>query len=129
MVRRPPRSTRTDTLFPYTTLFRSPTAEREPSGSAIGAEPGIAAVALVGEEIGAEEFVERGGNLRRLLFHHLAGARLEIAPEAVEHRLPLRAAARHVVEFLLELGGEVITDIAGEESFEEGGQEIGRAHV
>src|SRR3546814_9922229 len=24
MTRRPPRSTRTDTLFPYTTLFRSP---------------------------------------------------------------------------------------------------------
>src|SRR3546814_5229099 len=30
MIRRPPRSTRTDTLFPYTTLFRSqgPTLER-----------------------------------------------------------------------------------------------------
>src|SRR3546814_3853872 len=27
MIRRPPRSTRTDTLFPYTTLFRSRTAE------------------------------------------------------------------------------------------------------
>src|SRR3546814_19710540 len=27
MIRRPPRSTRTDTLFPYTTLFRS--AKRE----------------------------------------------------------------------------------------------------
>src|SRR3546814_4901560 len=26
MIRRPPRSTRTDTLFPYTTLFRSPVA-------------------------------------------------------------------------------------------------------
>src|SRR3546814_5866450 len=26
MIRRPPRSTRTDTLFPYTTLFRSPPA-------------------------------------------------------------------------------------------------------
>src|SRR3546814_6852709 len=26
MIRRPPRSTRTDTLFPYTTLFRSPSA-------------------------------------------------------------------------------------------------------
>src|SRR3546814_8317209 len=26
MIRRPPRSTRTDTLFPYTTLFRSPEA-------------------------------------------------------------------------------------------------------
>src|SRR3546814_9785602 len=28
MIRRPPRSTRTDTLFPYTTLFRSPFWER-----------------------------------------------------------------------------------------------------
>src|SRR3546814_1819926 len=30
MIRRPPRSTRTDTLFPYTTLFRS--AARGPQG-------------------------------------------------------------------------------------------------
>src|SRR3546814_20450078 len=29
MVRRPPRSTRTDTLFPYTTLFRSPAFARD----------------------------------------------------------------------------------------------------
>src|SRR3546814_2988508 len=28
MIRRPPRSTRTDTLFPYTTLFRSKTSYR-----------------------------------------------------------------------------------------------------
>src|SRR3546814_2145405 len=28
MIRRPPRSTRTDTLFPYTTLFRSPVFQR-----------------------------------------------------------------------------------------------------
>src|SRR3546814_16463794 len=27
MIRRPPRSTRTDTLFPYTTLFRSATEQ------------------------------------------------------------------------------------------------------
>src|SRR3546814_2374480 len=27
MIRRPPRSTRTDTLFPYTTLFRSPAGQ------------------------------------------------------------------------------------------------------
>src|SRR3546814_3330569 len=27
MIRRPPRATRTDTLFPYTTLFRSPEGE------------------------------------------------------------------------------------------------------
>src|SRR3546814_7576855 len=30
MMRRPPRSTRTDTLFPYTTLFRSARPERIP---------------------------------------------------------------------------------------------------
>src|SRR3546814_7259570 len=30
MIRRPPRSTRTDTLFPYTTLFRSLTASFRP---------------------------------------------------------------------------------------------------
>src|SRR3546814_8282193 len=29
MIRRPPRSTRTDTLFPYTTLFRSGAAGRQ----------------------------------------------------------------------------------------------------
>src|SRR3546814_18054998 len=29
MIRRPPRSTRTDTLFPYTTLVRSPKRERQ----------------------------------------------------------------------------------------------------
>src|SRR3546814_16110531 len=28
MIRRPPSSTRTDTLFPYTTLFRSPPEDR-----------------------------------------------------------------------------------------------------
>src|SRR3546814_1451034 len=30
MIRRPPRSTRTDTLFPYTTLFRSLDADQKP---------------------------------------------------------------------------------------------------
>src|SRR3546814_2854579 len=31
MIRRPPRSTRTDTLFPYTTLFRSPFVRIKPA--------------------------------------------------------------------------------------------------
>src|SRR3546814_19037323 len=31
MIRRPPRSTRTDTLFPYTTLFRSPAPPVNPA--------------------------------------------------------------------------------------------------
>src|SRR3546814_2279839 len=36
MIRRPPRSTRTDTLFPYTTLFRS--SAFEPDGGRRGRE-------------------------------------------------------------------------------------------
>src|SRR3546814_12995707 len=49
MIRRPPRSTRTDTLFPYTTLFRSVTgpyakailedALGAPEGSVVNATP------------------------------------------------------------------------------------------
>src|SRR3546814_2766807 len=35
MIRRPPRSTRTDTLFPYTTLFRSEPWQAEPVDRAI----------------------------------------------------------------------------------------------
>src|SRR3546814_21113752 len=37
MLRRPPRSTRTDTLFPYTTLFRSPDLSLR-DGRAAGAD-------------------------------------------------------------------------------------------
>src|SRR3546814_3807880 len=37
MIRRPPRSTRTDTLFPYTTLFRSALPVRDFAGRCIAA--------------------------------------------------------------------------------------------
>src|SRR3546814_4187913 len=36
MIRRPPRSTRTYTLFPYTTLFRSTSACAQPSSPKYG---------------------------------------------------------------------------------------------
>src|SRR3546814_10033223 len=36
MIRLPPRSTRTDTLFPYTTLFRSPQGPIPPCGRGRG---------------------------------------------------------------------------------------------
>src|SRR3546814_947431 len=39
MIRRPPRSTRTDTLFPYTTLFRS---VRDALHDRYGGHPGLA---------------------------------------------------------------------------------------
>src|SRR3546814_1998694 len=39
MIRRPPRSTRTDTLFPYTTLFRSAQEQGAFDLEQIGREP------------------------------------------------------------------------------------------
>src|SRR3546814_9524049 len=44
MIRRPPRSTRTDTLFPYTTLFRSLEIDVGPGGDVgLGGRPADAA--------------------------------------------------------------------------------------
>src|SRR3546814_14337780 len=54
MIRRPPRSTRTDTLFPYTTLFRSHNASAHSTGGAlrkVGKET-LAKAAPVEEEDG-----------------------------------------------------------------------------
>src|SRR3546814_4997222 len=42
MIRRPPRSTRTDTLFPYTTLFRSPDGRMPTRSTGSGCDCGCA---------------------------------------------------------------------------------------
>src|SRR3546814_1979302 len=57
MIRRPPRSTRTDTLFPYTTLFRSrrdrpPTGPRAVSTAPVLSDEQQQAVAAVGASLG-----------------------------------------------------------------------------
>src|SRR3546814_18304961 len=65
MVRGPPRSTRTDTLFPYTTLFRS--RDDAASKQAVGRKwrrqsPGIVIAAAV--QCGGEPFLADGGGRR-----------------------------------------------------------------
>src|SRR3546814_17480710 len=52
MIRRPPRSTRTDTLFPYTTLFRSRLGKDHLSNSPLGF---AARNAAIEREAGARE--------------------------------------------------------------------------
>src|SRR3546814_14192874 len=47
MIRRPPRSTRTDTLFPYTTLFRS---ARYPLADPVVSASGVSSPALTSPE-------------------------------------------------------------------------------
>src|SRR3546814_19601561 len=73
MIRRPPRSTRTDTLFPYTTLFRSPRVR----GEAVG-------LAMLDENRQAD--LRRIGPRHRHLVHELlVQLRAELA--AVHHRV------------------------------------------
>src|SRR3546814_15054905 len=66
MIRRPPRSTRTDTLFPYTTLFRSPQAN-------------------VGAETTGEDIIVTGSRIERAGFDTLQPAMVEDAKE-IERR-------------------------------------------
>src|SRR3546814_4691713 len=51
MIRRPPRSTRTDTLFPYTTLFRSHAA-RDRARLIAAAPEGVEAVGALDRPAG-----------------------------------------------------------------------------
>src|SRR3546814_8855574 len=61
MIRRPPRSTRTDTLFPYTTLFRSTKLAMEDAIALYEAfrTTGDVAGALMRFETGRREDVEK----------------------------------------------------------------------
>src|SRR3546814_7049076 len=67
MVRRPPKSTRTDTLFPYTTLFRSARAPAPAAGSDRRRHPRRRAQRV--------ECVEGSSAARPLLAHGVAALR------------------------------------------------------
>src|SRR3546814_6379538 len=58
MIRRPPRSTRTDTLFPYTTLFRSPALALEHGAALVGDEPAAMAGNIEVDQPGTVELAE-----------------------------------------------------------------------
>src|SRR3546814_9588801 len=69
MIRRPPRSTRTDTLFPYTTLFRSlPLQHHQLVGehefAAFGRQRRVHEQALFAAGVGAERGIRRLGDQR-----------------------------------------------------------------
>src|SRR3546814_4740207 len=76
MIRRPPRSTRTDTLFPYTTLFRSARrrrggrAERPDFGrrSVIERSPGLPAFAWSMHAQRSEEHTSELQSLMRISY-------------------------------------------------------------
>src|SRR3546814_7834791 len=60
MIRRPPRSTRTDTLFPYTTLFRSPAGGTHEAGLRAALTKGLRAFGeLIGQKKAAQITADR----------------------------------------------------------------------
>src|SRR3546814_5545090 len=78
MIRRPPRSTRTDTLFPYTTLFRSPVQPvsdrapraRKPDWIRVKAptSPGYAETRVMSSEERSEEHTSELQSLMRISY-------------------------------------------------------------
>src|SRR3546814_6774997 len=79
MIRRPPRSTRTHTLFPYTTLFRSDVH--------VGLEDGIAAQRLAQRRPPLRIHRHAGGAARR-------GAGKVVAARSEEHTSELKSLMR-----------------------------------
>src|SRR3546814_9981869 len=87
MIRRPPRSTRTDTLFPYTTLFRS--VSLAPIWRIVGQNNANIAV-FRGFDIGAK------GQVIGRLPHSLVGlgAFAPVTPRSEEHTSELQSLMR-----------------------------------
>src|SRR3546814_7421529 len=87
MIRRPPRSTRTDTLFPYTTLFRSRLPDGRPGGDAAGTarlSQNVDDAALLGEPGFERQRRGTAGGLRPLQDSGGFGPRVGIAAAAAE---------------------------------------------
>src|SRR3546814_4864684 len=73
MIRRPPRSTRTDTLFPYTTLFRSigksiSTPRRSLMSATADAEADITLCASAERDVRSEEHTSELQSLMRISY-------------------------------------------------------------
>src|SRR3546814_16842340 len=58
-IRRPPRATRTDTLFPYTTLFRSAPRERKDAPQMLVAEAGTGIGKTLGYLAPAKQWIDQ----------------------------------------------------------------------
>src|SRR3546814_5055858 len=67
MIRRPPRSTRTDTLFPYTTLFRSKSIQTRRHHKLVAVDNGIATID-VKYQVRSEEHTSELQSLMRISY-------------------------------------------------------------
>src|SRR3546814_11827364 len=91
MIRRPPRSTRTDTLFPYTTLFRSRVGRQRRIGEARSAVIEIVDRAAADEAF--QPFVEDAGLEQPCRPEIMFVAEIELLREIrPQHRIAAAAA-------------------------------------
>ena len=72
-----------------------------------------------GEDVRPEHVVQRVEHLGDAQFLDLLHGGDEVAPEIAEHVLPVELAGGDQVELFLEVGGEVVFDVAREEALEE----------
>ena len=100
-----------------------PAAQRKPTSLALGTLARVRPVLARGEQVIGKELVQRLGHFAGLALHHLVGLGLEVLPEGLQHSLPRRPPAGHVIQLVLHSGGEVIGDIAFEEPFQKRGQQ------
>src|SRR3546814_19215386 len=96
MIRRPPRSTRTDTLFPYTTLFRSEFLRFHRDAVALAIEMAVLADERAVEEVAGIDLHSRLG--RQHFEHASARGILEPRGELGFRRQPRVERALMVVE-------------------------------
>src|SRR3546814_10656265 len=108
MIRRPPRSTRTDTLFPYTTLFRSP---RESRG------PAIAFKEQVRVPLQASTTTSRAGTTARKRRRASGHERVDVEPSPVIFGIAMRQRRPRFTRRENNMGRQLAA------------KKIGRAHV
>src|SRR3546814_3954927 len=94
MIRRPPRSTRTDTLFPYTTLFRSHQASADGVLLDDGQQPGVQLVEA-GDQLRAHR-QHRGDQVGQevIAVNQLCDPSGEAAGRSEEHTSELQSLMR-----------------------------------
>src|SRR3546814_183414 len=115
MIRRPPRSTRTDTLFPYTTLFRSLAQEQALADRALGERTELSA-----------DVVEHGA-LLDVEPEDAGEAAIALDPEV---DAPLRAVVVH--DLHRRVAGQValvVRLVGGDEGFQRGLRRLFRGVV
>src|SRR3546814_18260633 len=121
MTRRPPRSTRTDTLFPYTTLFRSPrtnVSRVDTSGSTRAAR----AMERAGETlqgIASNQLAVEGQKREEEQRRREALARVDMVNAGADYEIRVAAEQAQFTQDVT----------AGRIQYRKAGEEIGRAHV